>query len=354
MRVVKWVAGVMVVLLVVGGGAAWWQRESLNAWWVVRGLKQAGEGDRETWVNRVSELGEPAVGPLVECLIGADDRGRDNVLAALDSLIRLGCAAEQLVQPFPKLPAPARAEVLRMLIWPKDEDTRSASGKILIEAAGDAEPEVQSSAVDLAAALIANPIGPEKVVPAVRETARAGLRSASAEVRLKAVRLCLQPGVDMLEHVVALLRDPTPEVRRAAILAVGPADQVVRDDVLLLGLHDADEEVRKLTEVALTGRGLRPEHLDLGRLLTHPAPAERLQVLDRIRDMLNDGQSELDPGAWLRRLSHDQSPAVRAAALRMMTQQSVVDLSDRVDQMARGDPSPTVTQLARYYQGRKR
>src|SRR5687767_13421441 len=130
MRVVKWVAGVVFVLLVVGGGVVWWQQESLNAWWVVRGLKQAGENDREAWVNRVSQLGEPAVGPLVESLIDADDRARDNVLAALESLVRLGYAAEHLVKPFPKLPASARAEVLRMLIWPQDEDTRSASARI--------------------------------------------------------------------------------------------------------------------------------------------------------------------------------------------------------------------------------
>jgi hypothetical protein len=58
---------------------------------------------------------------------------------------------------------------------------------------------------------------------------------------------------------------------------------------------------------------------------------------------------DLDPGLWLRRLSHDPSPAVRVAAMRAMTQMPYVDLSDRIDQMARSDPSPTVCQLARYY-----
>jgi hypothetical protein len=356
MRVVKWVAGVAVVLLVLGGGVAWWQREGLTAWWVVRGLKQAEGAARQVWFDRAIGLGDAAVGPLVGCLITEQghDPAVENALDALNGLARAGHAArvaERLVKAFPKLGAGPRVELLRrMPEW--GDDARPACVKLLLEAAGQPEPEVQEAGVDLAAAL-AGQAGEENLA-AVREMARAGLRAAKAEVRLKAVRLCLQPGVEMLDQVVALLRDPSPEVRRAAVLAVGPAEQVVRDDLLLAGLHDADEEVRRLTEASLRGRGLRPEHLELGRLLTHPTPASRLQVLDRVRDMLDDAQGDLDPGVWLRRLSHDHSPAVRAAALRMMSQQSVIDLSDRVDQMARSDPSPTVTQLAQFYQKRKR
>jgi hypothetical protein len=40
---------------------------------------------------------------------------------------------------------------------------------------------------------------------------------------------------------------------------------------------------------------------------------------------------------------------VRVAAVRAMTQQSFVDLSDRIDQIAREDGNPTVRQLAQYY-----
>jgi hypothetical protein len=214
-----------------------------------------------------------------------------------------------------------------------------------------AEAEPTEPAVELAAALAGRP-GEEAVLAAVRDVTKRALRAPAAEVRLRAVRLCLQPGVELLEQVVSLLRDPSAEVRRAAILAVGPAEQVVREDTLLPGLHDADAEVRKLTESALRGRGLRPEHLELGRLLTHPKPAERLEVLDRIRDMIDGPQADLDPGVWLRRLSHDPSAAVRAAAVRLMSQQSVIDLGDRIDQMARSDPSPTVSQLAAYYRKR--
>ena len=41
---------------------------------------------------------------------------------------------------------------------------------------------------------------------------------------------------------------------------------------------------------------------------------------------------------------------MRLAAVRVMSQQQVLDLSDRLEQMADSDPSPTVCQMARLYQ----
>jgi hypothetical protein len=129
----------------------------------------------------------------------------------------------------------------------------------------------------------------------------------------------------------------------AANRAVGPADKVVLDETLLPCLRDPDEEVRRLCEQALYGRGLGPEHIRLGRLLTAPEPGERLQVLDELRRT-----PELDAAVWLRRLSHDPAPSVRAAAVRVMGSPGL-NLNDRLDQMARNDPSETVSWLANYY-----
>jgi hypothetical protein len=70
----------------------------------------------------------------------------------------------------------------------------------------------------------------------------------------------------------------------------------------------------------------------------------RLQVLDQL-----SRSPDLDLGLWLRRLSHDAAPSVRVAAMRAMTLQPYLDLTDRIDQMARSDGSPTVRQLAQYY-----
>src|SRR5262249_18071867 len=77
-----------------------------------------------------------------------------------------------------------------------------------------------------------------------RPLAGAGLAGGEPLNRLRAVRLALYPGMDLLEHVAGLLGDPAAEVRRAALLAVGPAGQAVRDEALLPALHDPDPEVR--------------------------------------------------------------------------------------------------------------
>jgi hypothetical protein len=70
----------------------------------------------------------------------------------------------------------------------------------------------------------------------------------------------------------------------------------------------------------------------------------RLQVIDQLRYA-----HDLEPGVWLRRLSHDPAPAVRAAAVRAAAERHTVHLTDRLEQMAQNDPCPTVRQLAKYY-----
>ncbi len=57
----------------------------------------------------------------------------------------------------------------------------------------------------------------------------------------------------------------------------------------------------------------------------------------------------VDPADWLRRLSHDPAPSVRAAAARVMSEYRATDLTDRLAQMARSDPLESVRQLAEYY-----
>jgi hypothetical protein len=154
----------------------------------------------------------------------------------------------------------------------------------------------------------------------------------------------MRPGLELLDAVTPLLNDPDAEVRRSAMVAVGPAAEILGTDDLLRWLHDSDAEVRQLCEKALRSRGLQDEHLRLGRLMTASQPRARLQVLDRLR-YAND----IEPAVWVRRLSHDPAPAVRAAAARAAAEQTLTTLTDRLEQMAQNDPCPTVRQLAQYY-----
>jgi hypothetical protein len=162
--------------------------------------------------------------------------------------------------------------------------------------------------------------------------------------RLAAIRLALYPGIDVLPELVFLLGDAHAEIRRAAMLAVAPSPGALLTDDLIRWLNDPDPDVRLLCEKALRIRGLNDSHLRLGKLITDQRPKVRLQVLD-----LLSHAHDLDSGVWLRRLSHDPVPAVRAAALRAAAERSVASLADRLTQMSQTDQSSTIRQLAEHY-----
>jgi HEAT repeat protein len=191
-------------------------------------------------------------------------------------------------------------------------------------------------------------IPPEQSGESLRALVRAGLKSQNADSQVRAIHLTLHPllrnDAELLSEVVPLLRDSAVPVRRAALLAVGMAEKVIGQDELLPLLHDPDADVRRLCEGALRSRGLQDSHLQLARLISDARPSARLDVLS-----LLPGTTDLEPGVWLKRLSHDPSPAVRAAAVRAAADQTQVDLRDRLRQIAQDDPSPTVRQLAGHY-----
>ena len=143
--------------------------------------------------------------------------------------------------------------------------------------------------------------------------------------------------MDDLDEVAVLLKDPVPEVRGAALLAVGPADEkVVSAKSLLPVLHDDDPEVRRACEDVLRiDRHLSPQSYQIGWCLYHPDPAQRLNVLDHLQR-----GADVEPGVGACAKCCYESPAVRLAAVRVMSQQHRVDLSDRLKQMAEGDQSP--------------
>jgi HEAT repeat protein len=354
---------VLVAVLAAVAGVGWLQRGPVLAWFYLHGLARAGEAERGRWAERVAGLGEPAVAGLIDALADPDPRVCQNTQAGLARLAADWGAADprsvdlagRLARAFPQFSAPGQRAALEVASrwFPPGTPTAPAPGLVpacgrsLESAASASDVAIQAAALDLAARLLAQPAGPAEVIRPAREAVCAGLRSADPANRHHAVRLALRPGMDLLDQVVPLLQDPAAEVRRAAVVALGQDSRVVREEGLLPCLHDPDPEVRRLCEMALRGRGMPPEHLKIGRKLTDPNPLNRLRVLDH----LGDGVPDLDPGLWLRRLSHDSSPAVRVAALRVMSQQNLVDLTDRIDQMARSDPSPTVAQLARFYLG---
>ena len=109
-------------------------------------------------------------------------------------------------------------------------------------------------------------------------------------------------GAPSAADIARFLDDPASLVRREAMLAVGPLPGVVATDDLVYWLHDPDTDVSRVCEAALRGRGLQHEQIKLARLITDRQPNVRLQVLDKLMS------ADVEPGVWLRRLTHDLSP----------------------------------------------
>jgi hypothetical protein len=345
-RRTRWGLLIVVAVLLVLGGLGWLERNALLGWYYLANLAAAGDADRAVWAERVAELDEEAVPGLFDGLSRDAEGVCVNYGAGLAALLkRWGPADDRTYDLCGRLPrefAHFSAAGRRAVLGLARQAPRSATALLAVVPPCD-DGGVLNAALDLCGDVLAHAPSAEET-SAAREVVHDCLRATDPGVRVRAVRLALKPGLELLEPVAALLGDPVAEVRRAAVLAVGPADKEVLDETLLPCLRDPDPEVRRLCEAALRGRGLSDDHLRLSRLLVDPAPSVRLQVLDQLGRV-----AELEPGVWLRRLSHDPAPSVRAAAVRVMAQQSVVDLSDRLDQMARSDPSPAVSYLANFY-----
>jgi HEAT repeat protein len=368
MRVFSWCGKrwlIALVGLVILGGVAWLNRTPLLTWYGLRGLAAASEQDRESWAEWVAGLDEAALPGLLDLLARDDPQTCANAEAALSQLTRRwGQANERtarltglLGERFGQFSKPGQHAVLELaIVVLRPEEARSpapaavveAGFRLLTAAASGTDKGVKLRTLALAEVLIdrATP----QAIGFYRDLARKGLAETDADCRVRAVHLALHAALkqdaDVLRRVVPLLRDGNVGVRRAALLAVGLAEQVIPEDDLLPLLHDADAEVRRLCEGALRGRGRQEKDIRLARLISHPEADGRLQLLRHLH------QAEY-PGVWLRRLSQDPDAAVRAAAVRAAAEHPQVDLADRLREMRDNDPSATVRQLAAYYLQRR-
>jgi hypothetical protein len=184
-----------------------------------------------------------------------------------------------------------------------------------------------------------------------RELASLALTDDREEVRLEAVRLAALPQLDMRAKLAKRLLDlpgePSATVRVLLLLAVGDGTDpdLAPTEELARWLHDPSVEVQATCEQVLRARGLSPRQLQLARMWTHPDPMVRAQVPGLVYQ-----EKEVDPVAWLDRLSRDASPVVRAAAIRAAAEHMEVRFVQRLAELAEDDTSPTVRQLAIFYQ----
>lgn len=310
--------GVGVVVLVAGGFAAWnWN--GISARMTAAKLRSATSDDaRVELADKLIAAGEPGVTQLVEVLRAGTPEQCSAVVMAVSQHVK-------------DLP-------------PDDPKCVSVCQPILAacESFGDAGT---MAVLDLIPELS------RQDAEACRTLIRAGLKSSDGTARLRAIRLAAAPQFGLKKEVVPLLDDPTAEVRRAAMAAVGPlgiGEPVIEADDLFRWLNDPDAEVRMVCEAALSTRGLEPDLIDAGRKLTHPEAAERLTLLVDIQRR-KTGVFRT-PGPWLERLSRDTDPAVRAATAGVAYECRLA-FAGWLDRLV-DDPDPTVRQIAGYHRRR--
>jgi hypothetical protein len=348
----SWLISGLVLLLGLGALLAWREWNTIQAWYGVKRLTWARADDCEIWVDRLVALGPDSLSPLLGALDDGSEEDRARLQRVLEQIAENEPAAfsGQLASRFHSLGSSGQLSVLEL--WPKIIPNQASAlhphwMPAILKTLGDAsrspQAEVRLAGLRLAAGLLGRLKSPA-LNGQVRQIARDGLAAPSPAERSQAINLAVQPEIHLHEQVATMLHDPDAEVRRSALLAVEAAPEIIGTDELLRWLHDPDPEVRRLCEAGLRVRGLSAGQIQRGRWLTDPQPTVRLQVLKS----LNNAE-DVDPGVWLRHLSHDPEPAVRAAAARAAAEQTPEGLTDRLEQMARNDPSDTVRQVCLFY-----
>lgn len=307
-------AGLAAILLLAGGI---WQRDRMYVRYCASRLERASDERKPEWAGSLASCGLIAAPTLVGLLRSDDPAVCD---AARDGFAQLWNAT------------------------PEGDATRSQLVSDFFEAEPRFSTPGRCAGLDLLPLLLKSQ--PVSVVEKARAMVNAAIQSESVEMRLKAIAACIKPELDSVELALPLLNDSSNEVRRAAMLTLGPASDrspSINDDELLNWLHDKDPEVRRLCEMSLRSRGRSARDIQLGRLYTSPDSSVRQRLLIELAD-----EDEMDITVWLERLTNDKDPAVRAGAIRVAADRKS-SLLNRLMQMGKNDPDATVRRIAAFY-----
>ncbi len=322
----KWVRriGLGAVVLIVGTGAyAAVQWKPLNARYAARQLRTATTDEtRQAAARKLIDAGDAGAPHLVEVFRTGDAERCGAVATVLRDHLRELAPTDPQFAPFCRPYLHAYSEF--------SEIGQEAAFGLVLDFLRGTDPDT---------------------LPRCREIVRTALKHRSVELRTHAIHLAMRSDLDQKTDVVACLQAPEAEVRRAAMLAVGPAGtggSVIGDEDLFPWLHDADAQVQMLCEAALSTRGLEPEQIAAARKLGSPDAGERLKLLI---DLRWNRDAIRDPGPWLERLSRDADPAVRAGAARVACE-CKLEFAGWLDRLAKDDPDGTVRQIAQFHRTR--
>ena len=353
-----WVATAGLGLASAGGVLAWKHQELLTAW-KVHQLPQAGIAEQRQILSSLAENPDLSTGWLLYSLSQSTSPEEAEALGqglvqisenlseeALDTHVARAASLFKTMEPF------AQAETMAWLAKAFSNETsptlnerRSTATRRLLDSAYlSEENSVQAAALQMSVGILKqNP--PPEVLGSIKQLVSAGAKSESSLVQIQAITVALNPKTDCLQEVAICLKSPHKEVRQAAILALGPASETIMDEVLLPSLHDEDQTIVHLTETALQARGLREDQIRLGKLMADPKPVKRLEVLDHL-----SATRDIDPMIWLKKMSNDPSPAVRAAAARAITLEKELSNELTENKPVINEKNESVSKITKIYQ----
>jgi hypothetical protein len=324
----------------------------------VHQLPQVGIAEQRQILSRLAENPDLSTGWLLYSLSQSSSPEEAEALGqglvqvsenlseeALDSHLARAAFLFKSMEPF------AQAETMAWLAKafanktsPTLTERRSTATKRLLDSAYLSEENaVQAAALQMSVGILKQNPTPE-VMGSIKQLVSAGAKSESSLVQIQAITVALNPKTDCLQEVAICLKSPHREVRQAAILALGPASETTMDEVLLPSLHDEDQTIVHLTETALQARGLREDQIRLGKLMADPKPVKRLEVLDHL-----SATRDIDPMIWLKKMSNDPSPAVRAAAARALNQERTSPSENQTAKASLREMNETVKKLDSFY-----
>ena len=241
------------ILLAVLAAVLWWQRTPLLSWYYLRGLAAAEDMERATWVERVAGLDAAVLPGLVDLLRQGDPRVCANAEAALSMLAkRWGPAdprttglAQELAAAFGSLHQAGKEAILEWYMAALCSPDSAApvprplgdTAESLLRLGSRSRRSRRARIRTLALAEVILARAALAKGDLYRDLAVEGLTAKDAEVRARAIRLTMHEPLHadkaLVDRVLPFLKDTAPEVRRAAVLAVGLAEESITGQEML-------------------------------------------------------------------------------------------------------------------------
>jgi hypothetical protein len=140
---------------------------------------------------------------------------------------------------------------------------------------------------------------------------------------------------------IAGLSDPNFAVRLSVLNAFAMRPTLLTEEAILPLLHDPVAELAGLAEKVLRARGLSPDLIGLGRMVTHAKPNLRASVIPMLMS-----RTDLDPTVWLLRLTEDPDETVRLRAVEACAGRLTPELVQRLKELRAADDSAAIRAAA--------